>query len=164
MVRMRSSDPKSSVDPAATKSPSDCAAERSAGHGRQYDDSGNTRCRQNQDNPRRAASAAGPGGNSGRAFPGDQPDLPDIGTASLRWRVASEGIPYRTGLLMAVVYVFCPEPRCGPSPLLRGVLYGSLMLCLFFRRSGRALRGNTIFIRCGNRWLRCRSHGLFPEP
>jgi hypothetical protein len=41
-----------------------------------------------------------------------------------------EGFHIVTGLLMAVVYVFCLEPRCGPSPLLRGVLYGSTIWLL----------------------------------
>jgi hypothetical protein len=94
---MRSPDQPSSVDPAATKSPADCAAVRSASHGRQHSDTGNTGRSQNQDNTRRAASAAGPGGDSGRAFPGNQPDSPGRCTASFRCRVVSGGIPYRYG-------------------------------------------------------------------
>jgi hypothetical protein len=36
-----------------------------------------------------------------------------------------EGFHIVMGLLIAVVYVCFLEPRCGSSPLLRGVLYGS---------------------------------------
>src|SRR5260370_42027057 len=90
-------DRETSVIPAATTSPADWAAVWSAGHGRQYGDPGDTGRSQNQDNPRRAASAAGPGGDSGRAFPEDQLDLPDGGTASFRCRVVAGGIPYRYG-------------------------------------------------------------------
>ena len=106
------------------------AAVRSAGHGRQHGDTGNTGRSQNQDNTRRAASAAGPGGDSGRAFPGDQPDLPGRCTASFRCRVVSGGIPYRYGPVDGRCLCMFSEPRRGASPLLRGVLYGTAIWLL----------------------------------
>ena len=127
---MRSSDQQSSVDPAATKSPADCAAVRRAGHGRQHGDTGNTGRSQNQDNTRRAASAAGPGVIRVAHSPGINPTYPADAQLLFAAGCFEEGFHIVTGLLMAVVYVFFLEPRRGASPLLRGVLYGTAIWLL----------------------------------
>jgi hypothetical protein len=78
-----------------------------------------------------------------------------------------EGFHIVTGLLMAVVYVLFLEPRGGASPLLRGVLYGTaiwlLNALIVLPALGEGYCGAVPFIRCRNRWLRCRSHELFPD-
>jgi hypothetical protein len=70
--------------------------------------------------------------SSGRAFPGDQPDLPDRGTASLRCRWFQEGFHILTGLLMAVAMYFFwnsgAELRRCFAVCSMAQLYGSLML------------------------------------
>jgi len=164
---MRSSGQQSSVDPAATISPADCAAVGGAGHGRQYGDTGNTGRSQNQDNTRRAASAAGPGGDSGRAFPGFSPTYPADAQLLFAAGWFQEGFHIVTGLLMAVVYVFFLEPRRGASPLLRGVLYGTaiwlLNALIVLPAIGEGVAGRYHLSAAGIGGFAVGSHELFPD-